>query len=297
MSIVWNHIETLLPTRSEFVMLNKTNSDLNLDAVVGRLIVNHELSQAAWFYSKDGNPIKLTAAPYWAFLKEKDLTQPYTENDNQLGSTVSAFMQKLALYEKKFQLLAKATMTDGKGLYTVDYYIAGVLSRSLSLIYGFETLINSQNYLSAAHLVRTFLDNFLRLSALWLVDSPHDFAKEVWAGKRINTMKDRNGKVMTDSFLRDQAAKQYDWITNVYNETSGFIHFSNKHIVNATGISPTKKMTMQTVISKTDNGVSNESRLAAIACMIEICNCICDAVCGWIDTKRIEMVSGQRDTH
>ena len=135
------------------------------------------------------------------------------------------------------------------------------------------------------------LDNYLRLSALWLVSNPDEVASQVWSGTALKTLFDRDGKKMSDAYLRDKAAETYPWIKAVYNETSGFIHFSGKHIMNATTPAVDKEQTLRTYIGKFDHNVSNLSKIEATAGMIEICNCISHAVFGWLDTKRLQKMS------
>lgn len=185
-------------------------------------------------------------------------------------------------------MVAACMIKSGKGLYALDYYILGILNRSSSLIFGFETLIKSSNFVSAAHLIRPHLDNYLRLLAAWLVEEPHVFAKNVWAGASIRNIKDRSGKKMTDAYLKEKASEEVHWIENVYNETSGFVHFSNKHILNATTLSSETENTFRTFIGKTDNQVSYHSKLESVIVMIEISNAILNRIYGWIETKRIK---------
>jgi len=91
-----------------------------------------------------------------------------------------------------------------------------------------------------------------------------------------------------NAYLKEKAAADYPWIADVYEATSGFIHFSRKHIMNATTLSPDNDRSLVTFMGKTDNKVSVHSKLEAILAMIEISNCIARQVYGWIETKRIE---------
>ncbi|RZK04110.1 MAG: hypothetical protein EOO43_22815 [Flavobacterium sp.] len=126
------------------------------------------------------------------------------------------------------------------------------------------------------------------MNAAWLAENPHEFATEVWKGVQINKLKDKDGKFMKDYYLKEKATERYPWMKDVYDETSGFVHFSNKHIMSATTVSKSKDNVMETFLSKTDNGVSNKNKLEAIMCMTETCNAIADSIFGWIDTKRIK---------
>jgi hypothetical protein len=51
---------------------------------------------------------------------------------------------------------------------------------------------------------------------------------------------------MTDAYLKEKATAEFSWIENVYNETSAFVHFSNKHIMNTTTLSSEKERTLRT---------------------------------------------------
>lgn len=287
--INWNQIKEGLPDTETPVFLAKEPLNDFKDAIVGRMVKREEDGATGWFCSNNGAPFQLSVFPLWATLKEIDLALSES-SEEELRANIPVVLQKLSFFESKFQCLAKAMMISGKGVYPLDIYISGILNRSLSLIYGFETLIKSVNFLGAAHLVRPLLDNYLRLSAAWIVSSPHDFVNEVWSGKSVKDLKDKDGRLMTDRYLKQKAAVKYPWIENVYDETSGFIHFSAKHIVNATTLSDANERSLITVISKTDNNVSIGSKLEGILCMIEICNCIAEMTFGWIETKRIDML-------
>lgn len=290
MKITWHNVdEGVFPEPHEPVLLARyPTNDLLKECRLGRLVLEDNSSEKGWFVENYPGVITLTSRKYWTQLIEKPLGIPDTENQIVLEAWLKNYLSKLTSFEKKFQKLAECMFSSGKGLYPLDYYISGILNRSLSLVYGFETLITSINFISAAHLVRPHLDNYLRLSAAWLVEQPHDFANRIWKGDVIRKIKDREGKLMTDAYLKEKAAIDYPWISNVYEASSGFIHFSNKHIMNATSLSPDKEDSLVTFIGKTDNNVSLHSKLESIICMIEISNCIVKQVFGWIDTKRIK---------
>ncbi|WP_293299908.1 hypothetical protein [Pedobacter sp. UBA4863] len=285
----WYNIdEGHFPELDEPVLLAKEpTSDLIKQTRLGRLVLEDNTAEKGWFVDNDLYVISISSRNYWARLIEKPIGIPDTEKQEILSGFLNTYMETLKEYEKKFQKLAACMITSGKGTYALDYYISGVLNRSLSLIFGFETLIATSNYLSAAHLVRPHLDNYLRLSAAWLVNEPHTFATEVWKGGIIRKMKDRNGKLMTDAYLKEMAAVDHPWISDLYDGTSGFIHFSDKHIANATSVSQ-EDSTLTTFIGKIDNKVSHRSRIEATIAMIEISNCIAKMVYGWIETKRIK---------
>lgn len=49
-------------------------------------------------------------------------------------------------------------------------------------------------------------------------------------GNQINKMKDRGGNKMTDAYLVHRLSVNFDWMPRVYKYTSGYIHFSERHL-------------------------------------------------------------------
>ncbi|WP_433863841.1 hypothetical protein [Sphingobacterium thalpophilum] len=286
----WNCInDKKLPKDTEPVFLaKKPTHNLIEDCLLGIYIPKIDNGRGGWLVGDNGDVITLSSRPYWTLLNVEVIGMPNTENDTVLTQYLDQQLGNLASFEKRFQKLSQCMMlSEGGNVYPLDIFISGIISRSLSLIYGFETLINSSNFLAAAHLVRPHLDNFLRLFAAWQVSTPHDFATSVSQGEPIRKMKDREGKYMTEAYLKELATKEYDWIASVYNATSGFIHFSEKHIKNATSLSDQDEGVFNTFIGKMDHKVSDKSKLEATFAMIEISNCIALQIYGYIETKRM----------
>ena len=92
-------------------------------------------------------------------------------------------------------------------------------------------MIRDQNFICAGALLRLQLDTALRIMAGFIVEEPHKFADAVMAGSRINRMKDREGKRMTDRYLVTKMSKNFPGVETVYEQTSNYIHFSNIHIL------------------------------------------------------------------
>jgi hypothetical protein len=115
--------------------------------------------------------------------------------------------------------------------FPMDFLTAAVLNRSLALIDGFCSLIRDRNFLAATPLLRLQLDNALRLSAAWQVADPHDFVMQVLRGTHIRNIQDRNGTKLTDRHLVDLLSREDDQIRSVYEQTSAFVHLSDKHML------------------------------------------------------------------
>ena len=122
---------------------------------------------------------------------------------------------------------------DNGTLFPVDLIAVGAMKRTASNTEGFITLVEAKNMISARALLRIQIDTFMRFSALWLVDSPHDLAKKIIDGKHIRNIKDKTGNKMTDGYLSNRFTAEYPWVKDVYRNLSGYVHFSSAHLFNA----------------------------------------------------------------
>lgn len=118
-------------------------------------------------------------------------------------------------------------------LYAMDLYILGIVKRTLSNIKAMGLLAESWNLLAARTMLRTHIDTAIRLHAAWIVNDPNKFALDVLNGKQIDRMNDRNGEQMKDKHLISIVAGDYPWLKTVYDNLSGYIHFSDSHIVSS----------------------------------------------------------------
>jgi hypothetical protein len=110
------------------------------------------------------------------------------------------------------------------------YYLFGIARRAIAQSVAFRQMIADRNSLVASSIIRMQLDTVLRLYALFWVADPEDFATRVFKGAQINKLKAKDGQKMSDKYLKDRLVPRNDWIPSVYEETSGYIHFSNRHM-------------------------------------------------------------------
>jgi hypothetical protein len=118
----------------------------------------------------------------------------------------------------------------GDPFFPVDLLMFGALKRSVSTAAAIVMMVESHNMVCARTLLRTHIDTSLRFSAAWLVEKPHEFAAEVLRGERIDKLKSRDGKRLTDGYLVEVHAKDHPWLPDVYTNLSGYVHFSGSHI-------------------------------------------------------------------
>lgn len=110
-------------------------------------------------------------------------------------------------------------------------YLFAVARRALSQSRAFVHMISDRNSLVAASLLRLQLDTVLRLYAIFWVADAESFAKQVFEGAQVDRLKAADGELMKDKYLRDRLLPRNPWVSDVYASTSGFIHFSNRHML------------------------------------------------------------------
>ncbi len=188
-----------------------------------------------------------------------------------------------ALRQKHIDLSINMLTVAGGKFFPVDLFCNAILNRSVCLLKGFISQINEKNFISAAPILRLQLDNLLRLSAVWQVEKPHDFASDVMGGEQINRMKNRGGEKMYDKLLVRNLEKDFPWVVSVYENTSGYVHFSHKHFANSFQFSGERTIALK--ISDVDEYIKEEIYLEAILAFNEITNAIFKFVDGWVATK------------
>lgn len=169
-------------------------------------------------------------------------------------------------------------------LYTPDILAMAVLNRSMNLAKGFATLIETRNLIAAAPFVRMQLDNGLRFYASSLVDSADDFTMQIMCATPIRRIKDKNGKVLTDAYLVETLAAQYPWIKSVYEESCGYVHFSEKHIFNSMRLKGSGG-SFEGKISDVDQFVPDAIYLEAIGAFVEVTRLTLSLVNAWAAQK------------
>ena len=174
----------------------------------------------------------------------------------------------------------------GGALYSVDLLAWATINRSISLIHGFETLVEKRNFIAAAPLLRLQLDNCLRFYAVYLVSDSHKFAANVLKGCHVRKMKDKNNALMTDGYLVSRLAEHHPWIERVYKRTSGYIHLSEAHIVNIF-VQPRSDPTdlMNISIGVGDNFSDETLYEEATEAFIAATQILFKYLIGWLQTK------------
>ncbi|MEH6831472.1 MAG: hypothetical protein V7661_11590 [Sulfitobacter sp.] len=115
-------------------------------------------------------------------------------------------------------------------------YIFAAIRRTLSLMVAFRQSVEVGNEQMAATILRLNLDTVARFYALFWADETdgmgaESFAKQVFDGVQIRQMKLRNqNQKASDAWLISQIETLAPWIKDVYQISSGAIHFSGFHM-------------------------------------------------------------------
>ena len=157
-----------------------------------------------------------------------------SENEQKIISNseyklkIQPFVIALHAYQKKTQDTAKEVI--GENLMDFDLCFCGLMDRSIRLTEGFIPMLEARNLTCAGALLRLMIDNCLRSFALMIAADEQQAINCILEGGELRKLKDKSGKSMTDKNLKEQI-KEYDsLLPTVYDNTSGFIHFSEKAV-------------------------------------------------------------------
>lgn len=113
---------------------------------------------------------------------------------------------------------------DNAKIFPLDLMGISVSKRSMSLIKGFTEMIRQENFICAAPMLRMQLDNSLRFYAAFLVEDPHELARNFAEGQSIRNFREKGtNQKLTDRLLVERLSEHYPWIAEVYNKMSGYI--------------------------------------------------------------------------
>ncbi len=156
---------------------------------------------------------------------------------------------------------------EGAPMYVLDLIVLGAVKRSLSLAAGLLTLVEAKNIVCARAVLRMHLDTVTRLYAYLYVGNPEHVAREVLGGKALRKFKSKDGKSLNDGYLIDRLAERFPWVREVYDFTSGYVHFSEQQFFDAVhSLGGDEGRTVHLTIGKTDEKYPESSWEELPAC-------------------------------
>lgn len=174
-------------------------------------------------------------------------------------------------------------ISKGKEFAHQHFILYGITNRMLAQTRAFKHSVEDRNGLVATALLRLQLDTALRLYALFWVADPNAFSEKVFKGTQIDRLKAADGEQMTDKYLRGKLVSQYPWVDDVYKQSSGAIHFSNRHIFDALSVTDDKtgECKIQLGPNKPDQPIEEYSEY--LTAFLHINMIIVEAVRDWFE--------------
>ena len=169
--------------------------------------------------------------------------------------------------------------------YSSDEVVLPIVKRSLDLVAAIHLLMQDWNYTAAAALLRLQLDNLARLHYLAKLDDRSEFVLALLNGTPLHKLQDKQGKRLTDKRLCELATTDYPWLPRVYEETSKFVHFSPKHVVQTIRSVDEPNRTVTTVICRGAPDCPESSIEELLDATVEVTRSVLNAVDGWIVWK------------
>ena len=195
--------------------------------------------------------------------------------------------EKLDTYDDKLKKAGKDAVGNiNMGM--IDFFIIGVVKRSLDLVDGFILTTSNWNLISAAPIIRMHLDTLLRLNYISKIP-PKEADKlihHIMDGEPLNKFKDSEGKELTDARLLKYAKDVFPWIDNVYKHTSKFIHFSERHMFVSIYSTNNEKRIVNFAIHKGSHNVKEEQITEYYNVFIIITDSIIKFINSWGERKK-----------
>jgi len=208
---------------------------------------------------------------------------------NDISENIKQALAELRDYHtKQLDLGMKLFKLENRSLYMMDFFTSAAINRSMAQCSGFISLIENRNLICASSILRLQIDTLIRTYASYLVENPHEFAQKVFKGEQINKIKDRSGELMNDAYLVKRLSEHHPWLKNVYKETSGYVHFSKKHIfsvISSEGLDENGHLNANIKIGPEDQDTPDEIYIEAIQAFTHVTSIFIESIQGWLDLK------------
>lgn len=138
---------------------------------------------------------------------------------------VEQYIIQLKQYKEESKNLVASMI--GENFTLDEMFFVSALNRRVQFIDGIIVLLRERNLTCAGVLVRTQLDNLMRVFAAFISKDRQKFVDDYLKGEAIRDMVDADGKRMTDMYLKGRISEYYPEIDEIYNHSSGYVHLSS----------------------------------------------------------------------
>ena len=144
--------------------------------------------------------------------------------NDEYFNEIETYFIKLREYREESKRIATGIV--GENFTEDDLFFISALNRRVQFIDGIIDLLRTRNLTCAGILVRTQLDNLMRVFAAFISEDRRLFIKETLSGTAIRNLKDNQNRKMTDFNLKKRMSEYYPEIEEIYNKSSGYVHLS-----------------------------------------------------------------------
>lgn len=138
---------------------------------------------------------------------------------------IEQYIIQLKQYKEESKTLAAGMI--GENFTQDEMFFVSALNRRVQFIDGIIVLLRERNLTCAGVLVRTQLDNLMRVFAAFISKDRQKFVDDYLKGKAIRNMLDVDDNKMTDVYLKGRISEYYPEIDEIYNRSSGYVHLSS----------------------------------------------------------------------
>lgn len=142
------------------------------------------------------------------------------------------------------ELAAQSLMAAEGNLYLPDLIVTAMIQRSYGVVDALIDAVDTYNIHVAAPLLRLQLDTLFRAHYIASGADVDDITMRLLRGEEFRKIKDADGKPLNDYRLKELAAQTHAWALPVYDEASGWVHFSLNHMRATTQAADTDRFHM-----------------------------------------------------
>jgi len=111
-----------------------------------------------------------------------------------------------------------------------DFLVIAALRRAIDTVKGMVAMAEQENMFCGMPIVRFQIDTAMTLFGRRLVININDYVTHMMQGLERRKHRDRDGEPMTDAYLHRKLTGEYEYTSELYSYSSGFIHFSTHHL-------------------------------------------------------------------
>lgn len=111
-----------------------------------------------------------------------------------------------------------------------DHLVIAALRRALDNMQGIVAMADQRNMFCGMPIVRFQIDTAMTLYGRRLVADVDKYVLHMMQKKERRDFLDKDGKRMTDAYLHRKVTGEHEHASDLYSESSGFVHFSTHHL-------------------------------------------------------------------